>query len=571
MLDIKQGLFKLKKITAFIFAFTLSLLLFYPNTASVSALEDIVPASNSNIRYIGRWVKSSNNMTGYWQAGFELRFTGRNIGINVVSGSSALMYSIDGGNWQKWYINAGAKTLNSSALADGEHTLKAYMSRQETQLTISGFSIDANASLLKVDKRKHIEFIGDSITEGYMGSDGSNFNLTFGFLAAESMGYDHSHIAYGGLALVPGYSNKGINNGEPGMSECYFQTKQVVQPNNSQWKMDTYAPDAIVINMGTNDGLAPNTLFQTTYISFLKKLRDTFPNTLIFAMVPFNNTHFVEIWNAVNERQSKNDFKVIFVNTFEWLTGNYTTDGIHPSIASHEIAANKLKAVMQPWLKASGQDIDASKRVMERINTIPEIITHVNKSKVTSARTMYNALSSAQKSLILNYNKLIDAEEKIADLGPDSSKASTTSTKTSISAVSPSSAGSSGLTGSTIPTTQVKSSVTEVISMINALPATVKPEDKADIISARMAYDTLTEGEKALVTNYEILTAAETRINELIATTGSISITTEATQPVHNNNSSVLIIVILIVVGLILLTALFFIINYKFKFVSFKK
>jgi hypothetical protein len=335
--------------------------------------------------------------------------------------------------------------------------------------------------------------------------------------------------------------------------------------------MDTYAPDAIVINMGTNDGLAPNTLFQTTYISFLKKLRDTFPNTLIFAMVPFNNTHFVEIWNAVNERQSKNDFKVIFVNTFEWLTGNYTTDGIHPSIASHEIAANKLKAVMQPWLKASGQDINASKRVMERINTIPEIITHVNKSKVTSARTMYNALSSAQKSLILNYNKLIDAEEKIADLGPDSSKASTTSTKTSISAVSPSSAGSSGLTGSTIPTTQVKSSVTEVISMINALPATVKPEDKADIISARMAYDTLTEGEKALVTNYEILTAAETRINELIATTGSISITTEATQPVHNNNSSVLIIVILIVVGLILLTALFFIINYKFKFVSFKK
>ena len=98
MLDIKQGLFKLKKIMAFIFAFTLSLLLFYPNTASVSALGDTVPASNSNIRYIGRWVKSSNNMTGYWQSGFELRFTGRNIGINVVSGSSALMYSIDGGN-----------------------------------------------------------------------------------------------------------------------------------------------------------------------------------------------------------------------------------------------------------------------------------------------------------------------------------------------------------------------------------------------------------------------------------------------------------------------------------------
>ena len=53
-----------------------------------------------------------------------------------------------------------------------------------------------------------------------------------------------------------------------------------------------------------------------------------------------------------------------------------------------------------------------------------------------------------------------------------------------------------------------------VIALINAIGAvTLDQED--EITAARAAYDTLTEGQKALVTNYAVLTAAETALAEL--------------------------------------------------------
>ena len=57
----------------------------------------------------------------------------------------------------------------------------------------------------------------------------------------------------------------------------------------------------------------------------------------------------------------------------------------------------------------------------------------------------------------------------------------------------------------------------KVVDMINGLPLTesISISDKEDVISARVAYDSLSEDDKAKVTNYDKLLAAETKIADL--------------------------------------------------------
>lgn len=61
----------------------------------------------------------------------------------------------------------------------------------------------------------------------------------------------------------------------------------------------------------------------------------------------------------------------------------------------------------------------------------------------------------------------------------------------------------------------------EVIAKINAIgEVEYTDESKAKIDEARAAYDALTDAQKALVENYETLTAAEARYAELEAAAG---------------------------------------------------
>ncbi|WP_238886153.1 CehA/McbA family metallohydrolase [Clostridium sp. YIM B02551] len=54
-----------------------------------------------------------------------------------------------------------------------------------------------------------------------------------------------------------------------------------------------------------------------------------------------------------------------------------------------------------------------------------------------------------------------------------------------------------------------------VIEKISKIPADILLSDETNVVAARTAYDALTDKQKALVTNYDILTAAEKKIAEL--------------------------------------------------------
>lgn len=124
--------------------------------------------------------------------------------------------------------------------------------------------------------------------------------------------------------------------------------------------------------------------------------------------------------------------------------------------------------------------------VIEAIDNLPEIATTEAEAAIQQANALYEALTEAEKAGVYNYSKLADLLAQLA---------------------------------------QLKDKATAVSEQIDALPAAeqVTMDNEAAIAAARAAYDALSDAEKAAVTNYEKLQAAEQQI-------GNIKAAAEVTQ-----------------------------------------
>lgn len=125
--------------------------------------------------------------------------------------------------------------------------------------------------------------------------------------------------------------------------------------------------------------------------------------------------------------------------------------------------------------------IEQNDNAMAVINDIEMLgeITLDKETAVIDARTAYDSLTEAEKVLVDNYNELCLAEETIAQLLIAEGEAQ------------------------------------PVIDMIALLPDDIELTDKIQIEAARTAYTALSNTAKSLVTNYNVLVAAENTIFDL--------------------------------------------------------
>ena len=122
----------------------------------------------------------------------------------------------------------------------------------------------------------------------------------------------------------------------------------------------------------------------------------------------------------------------------------------------------------------------AVKNVEALIRAIGSPVTEASRAAVEKARAAYDALTYAQKSKVENYSVLTAAEQRLKDLKTEADK----------------------------------KTAEEVIRAIAAIPSPVTEKDAEKVEAARKAYDTLTDEQKELVTNYARLTAAEKELAE---------------------------------------------------------
>jgi lysophospholipase L1-like esterase len=323
----------------------------FPWNLSASAAnytDGFVPATDKNIRYLGRWEKQPNGACyGYFESGLEFAFTGTSLAIEL-DGISGILYSIDGSEYTDITAPKG-KLVAATGLPDGEHLLKLYSRFETGRPKIAGFHIDKGAKSLPVTEKPKIEFIGDSITVGWIGRNYMQYNnlrYSYAFLTGEALRYSHNTVAFGGITVVPGAGSPDNS----GMINRYFKLSEYNQsePDSPAWDTSKYTPDYIVINLGTNDVVTEKD-FKKGYAEFLKKLRDSYPKAVIFAMSPFGGKYSDGVYKAVQSRINEGDNSIFFIDTRGWISWRNTTDGVHLTKEAHETAAQKLTAILKQY------------------------------------------------------------------------------------------------------------------------------------------------------------------------------------------------------------------------------
>ena len=134
--------------------------------------------------------------------------------------------------------------------------------------------------------------------------------------------------------------------------------------------------------------------------------------------------------------------------------------------------ASVLAQLPQVTLKLSGYAADGVEKLIDAIGTV----TLDSEEAIKAARGAYDALTEEQKAQVGNYQTLLDAEAKLADL----------------------------------------QAVDAVEKLIDAI-GTVTLDSEEAIKAARGAYDALTEEQKAQVGNYQTLLDAEAKLADLQA------------------------------------------------------
>lgn len=133
---------------------------------------------------------------------------------------------------------------------------------------------------------------------------------------------------------------------------------------------------------------------------------------------------------------------------------------------------DKLREATQKWNQLKADE------VIKLIDKIEDPVTEKSNASIGAARKAYDNLTSDQKKLVTNVKKLTDAEKAYAQL---------------------------------TATPEDKEKAQKVIDLINKLTDVTLDSEK-DVEAARKAYDALTDLQKLLVDNYDILVTAETKL-----------------------------------------------------------
>lgn len=287
-------------------------------------------------RFIGRW---ENAQASWSHSAVALRFTGTDISVTL-SGAAVWYEVLLDGVRSKFQGGSGTYVLGTK-LANGPHDV-VVIRRQESFFGIGkfvGFSAPPNAWLPSPVPARRIEVIGDSISAGY-GDEGcpfgpnENSDLAYGAVAARAVGADVHIIATSGIGMAKSLS------GAKTMPEIYGRTFGDL--NTTAWDFTRYAPDVVVINLGTNDANAgvDKTAYKTAYTAFLTTVRGHYPSALVYCVSQNGSTLTTEV-KAVVAAKADPNIKYLA------LSGNALGCQGHPDVAGQQQMASGLVAALQ--------------------------------------------------------------------------------------------------------------------------------------------------------------------------------------------------------------------------------
>ncbi|HEY4299528.1 MAG TPA: GDSL-type esterase/lipase family protein [Candidatus Didemnitutus sp.] len=263
-----------------------------PNTA--------VKPDDPAIIYEGRTVVDS---AGDVQMGFpgitaHLRIRDASLSVRLRASQPGIAFDVmvDGGPARLLPLKEGdgVYPVVTEPMA-GEHTIALVRCNESWQGTASVLGFELGAGSLgpapELPVRKMM-FIGDSVTCGEMDAweparsmtDRLNCNarVSYGMLLARRFGAQCHLVSYGGRGIVRDWQGIRDTRNAP-------QFYELALPDGPEivWDHRRYVPDAIGIQLGTNDfsqGIPDQNEFVNAYVQFVEKVRRDAPDALIFLM-----------------------------------------------------------------------------------------------------------------------------------------------------------------------------------------------------------------------------------------------------------------------------------------------
>jgi lysophospholipase L1-like esterase len=319
------------------------------------------------VRFVGRVDASDPAAARFaWSGtGVVARFTGSGLAVRLAD-TQQYTVLVDGALQPKLLATGGSAVL-ATALGPGEHVVELYRRTEASQgpSAFAGFDITGGALLSPPPAaERRIEIIGDSISAGY-GNEGAdescpfspdteNHYLTYGAISARQLSAELSTVAWSGKGVVCNYGDDAQSCVDP--MPGYFDRLLPDQPG-SVWDFSRFQPQAVVINLGTNDFSTDSdpseAEFVAAYVALLERVRGAYPEAMILCTVgPLLNgadltTARDYIESAVAQRLAAGDAGL---RTFE-LDPQDPSNGLgcdyHPSLVTHEIMADLLTATLQ--------------------------------------------------------------------------------------------------------------------------------------------------------------------------------------------------------------------------------
>jgi lysophospholipase L1-like esterase len=346
-----------------------------PDTGSADAGADTTPTPvgivAAGVRWVGRvdLTDSTRPRFSWSGTGFVAKFSGTSLSMQLgLTGSKEIFKTVIDGAPQAPFTAAAATGTYplATGLTAGTHTVEVYRQTEGPQgesqllgLTVGdGALIDPPAPPGRL-----IEVIGDSITCGYgdLGALADTECLsteshwdTYEAVAARALGAEVSTIAASGRGVIRNYG--GDTTGT--MPLVYGRTlANIAQP---AWDFTLEQPQAVVINLGTNDISNmkgdPGAAFRDTYVSLLETVRGVYPDTFIICIIgPLLSggdlaTIQGHIQAAVDTRNGAGDAKVEFFNQIVPQTADKFACQYHPNVAENMLMANQLTGELRAKL-----------------------------------------------------------------------------------------------------------------------------------------------------------------------------------------------------------------------------